>query len=173
MSARAIEIIDAFGKDSGVFAFMNTAWGWPLIESLHFIGLALLLGTVGLFDLRVLQCIRGVAMSALHPLVKWGIVGFCINVATGAMFFVSAPDQYLYNPAFQLKALCMVIAGINLGAFYGTAMATELRNAPDAWRGTLALKLVAAVSLLAWLGVIAFGRLITFYRPPEHWCFWC
>jgi hypothetical protein len=34
-------------------------------------------------------------------------------------------------------------------------------------------RIFTLVSLLAWTGVIACGRLITFYRPPFHWCFWC
>lgn len=41
----------AFSQKSGIYDFMHSAWGWPMIESLHFIGLSLLIGTVGLFDL--------------------------------------------------------------------------------------------------------------------------
>lgn len=32
---------------------------------------------------------------------------------------------------------------------------------------------IALVSLCCWTGVIVGGRLITFYRPPYFWCFWC
>jgi hypothetical protein len=37
----------------------------------------------------------------------------------------------------------------------------------------LRARIFGAVSLLCWLGVIACGRVITAYRPPWHWCFWC
>lgn len=167
MSADAV--IDAFGRDTGIFALMNTAYGWPIAESLHFIGLSLLLGTIGIVDLRLLGYARAVPLLALHKLTRFGVIGFVINVITGFAFFVSAPDQYLYNPAVQLKMLCILIAGANVAVFYAFV-----------WPGvrasgavTARAKVCAAVSLSAWLGVISFGRLITFYRPPERWCFWC
>ena len=62
----------------------------------------------------------------------------------------------------------MALAGVNMLLFYRFA-----------WRGLASgqgLRLAqigAAVSLLCWTGVIVGGRLITFYRPPFFWCFWC
>lgn len=170
------ESIARFGVDSGIHAFMNTQWGWPAVESLHFIGLSLLLGTVGLFDLRLLGLARSIPVRALHALVPWGVAGFLLNVCTGLLFFVSDPGQYLYNPAFQLKMLAMLVAGINLGLFY-LFLARRVRgdSPPAASQPDIppAARMVALVSLGCWLAVISFGRLITFYRPPEHWCFWC
>jgi len=37
----------------------------------------------------------------------------------------------------------------------------------------LPARIFGGVSLFLWLGVITFGRLLTFYKPPEHWCPWC
>jgi uncharacterized membrane protein len=111
---------------------------------------------------------RQIPMVALHRLVPFGVAGFALNVLTGVMFVTSVPDQYLYNPAFQSKLLFMSLAGVNMLLFYRFA-----------WRGLVAgqglrlAQLGAAVSLLCWLGVIVGGRLITFYRPPFFWCFWC
>ena len=164
--------IAAFGIRTGIHAFMNTAWAWPAMESLHFIGLSLLIATVGLFDLRMLGMAKSIPLSALHKLVPWGVLGYLINVITGAMFFVSDTSQYLYNPAFQLKVLCMLIAGVNVAVFYST-MARRVKALPESAATPWTVKVVAFVSLAAWMGVITFGRLITFYRPPEHWCFWC
>jgi hypothetical protein len=161
-----------FAHATGIHAFMNTAWGWPAMESLHFVGLSLLIGTVGLFDLRMLGLFKSLPIAALHRLVPWGVAGYVINVTTGALFFVSDTAQYLYNPAFQLKALCMLIAGINMVVFYTTTAAT-VKALPAQAQTPMHAKVIAAISLLAWSGVITFGRLITFYRPPEHWCFWC
>jgi hypothetical protein len=163
--------IDAFGHASGVFDLMNSAWAWPIAESLHFIGLSLLLGTIGVVDLRLLGVAKGIPLLALHKVTRLGIAGFVLNVITGFAFFVSAPDQYLYNPAFQLKVLCMLLAAANVAAFYAVAWPRIRHARMD--EVPLIAKLSAAVSLSAWVGVIVFGRLITFYRPPEHWCFWC
>ena len=162
----------AFGQRSGIYAFMHSAWGWPTVESLHFIGLSLLIGTVGLFDLRMLGLARGVPMGALHKLVPWGVGGYVLKVMTGFMFVTSAPDQYLYNPAFQTKLALMGIAGLNVVFFYRFVFAPVKAAGPGA-HAPRAARIAAAVSLGCWVGVIVCGRLITYYRPPYHWCFWC
>jgi hypothetical protein len=167
----AVQTLETFAQRSGVFELMNTAWAWPIAESLHFMGLSLLIGSVGVVDLRMLGLARSIPFASLHRITRWGVAGFALNALTGAAFFVSDPGQYLYNPAFQLKAACIAIAAINVIAFYA-AVFPRMRAA-DCIEAPLPAKMVAAVSLASWLSVISFGRLITFYRPPEHWCFWC
>lgn len=161
-----------FSKATGIYDFMNSAWGWPTVESLHFIGLSLLLGTVGIFDLRVLGVAPAIPLRALHRLIPFGVAGYFINVCTGIMFVTSVPDQYIYNPAFQSKLLCMAGAGINMLLFYRIAY-TDLMVAEPSGLALKKARLFALISLICWLGVITGGRLITFYRPPYHWCFWC
>lgn len=161
----------AFGQRSGIYDFMHSAWGWPTVESLHFTGLCLLIGTVGVFDLRMLGVARGIPMHALHKLVPWGVGGYLLNVTTGVMFVVSAPDQYLFNPAFQVKLSLMAIAGLNVLFFYRFVFG-PVRDA-GANAVPASARTAAAVSLTCWVGVIVCGRLITYYRPPYHWCFWC
>jgi hypothetical protein len=167
-----VENLSAIGHHSGIFAFMNTQWGWPFIESLHFAGLTLLLGTVGLFDLRLMGAGKGISIKALHALVPIGVGGFVLNLLTGFMFVVSDPGQYVHNPAFQIKVLAMLIAGLNLLVFY-TVMAGQIRALPDNMPAPMPARVIALISLSCWCTVIAAGRLITFYRPPEFWCFWC
>ncbi len=156
----------------GIQAFMNSEWGWPIVESVHFLGLCLLIGTVGVFDLRMLGVGRGIPLVALHRLVPAGVVGFVINLLTGLMFFVSAPDQYTYNPAFQIKLLFILVAGVNMLLFYRTSLSAIRTTASDA-RPPSRVVLAAAISLGCWSMVIVWGRLITYFRPPYHWCFWC
>ena len=61
--------------------FLRTAkWGWPIFESLHFLGMSMLLGTVGVFDLRLLGFARRIPIAALHRLIPIGIAGFVINL---------------------------------------------------------------------------------------------
>ena len=167
-----MEALLDFSHSSGIYAFMHSAWGWPIVESLHFIGLSLLIGTVGLFDLRMIGLAKGIPMSALHKLVPWGVAGYGVNVLTGFMFVTSAPDQYLFNPAFQTKLALMGVAGVNVLFFYRFLFGA-VRAAGAGANASSATKVVAAISLSCWIGVIVCGRLITYYRPPYHWCFWC
>jgi hypothetical protein len=162
-----------WGIDAGIFGLMNTAWGWPIAEIVHFFGLTLLIGSVGLFDLAMLGLVRAWPLSALHRLVPFGVIGFLLSAASGTLFVVAAPDQYLYNPAFQIKLGLIGMAGINLVLFTLAARGTLRRLGPDE-APPPRLRIFAAVSLVAWFGVIAAGRVITAFRPPSwFWCGWC
>jgi hypothetical protein len=145
---------------------MFSRWGWPISEMLHFIGLLLLIGTVGMFDLRLLGVARRIPIGALHRLVPWGIAGYALNVITGTMFLATAPDQYLYNPAFHFKILFMAAAGLNVLAFY-SGFFRRLRVLEGGEDVPAAAKFIAGASLCLWTGVIICGRLLTFYRPIE------
>jgi hypothetical protein len=152
--------------------YMGGKWEWPAAESLHFIGLSMLVGTVGLFDLRLLGVGRSIALPSLHRLVPWGILGYCINVFTGICFFTAAPYLFMFNPSFQLKVLFMAIAGVNVLLFY-TTMFRRIKLLGPGENAPLPARIIGGVSLFLWLGVITFGRLLTFYKPPFHWCPWC
>ncbi len=167
-----IEILLSFSQATGIYSFMNSPWGWPVAESIHFFGLCLLVGTVGLFDLRMMGFAKEISLAELHCLVPAGVAGYSLNVVTGIMFLSTAPDQYIYNPAVQSKFFFMLIAGINMMFFYATT-AKQVKSG-DAIVGVFfRAKAIAAISLACWCAVIICGRLITYYRPPYHWCLWC
>jgi hypothetical protein len=157
-------LVSTFASVPPVRTFMHTAWGWPAAESLHFIGLSLLVGTISLFDLRLLGMARRIPIRALHRLVPWGLAGYGLTATTGILFLLTEPDQYIYNPAFHLKVLFMAVAGLNATAFYLTSYQRTIAPgaSPEAPR---AAKIIAAASLFLWISVIIAGRLITFYRP--------
>lgn len=167
-----VKIVD-WAIDTGLYDIAYSAWGWPVAEIVHFTGLCLLFGSVGYFDLRLLGLFRGISLAAMHRLVPFGVLGFILCVASGTVFVSTAPDQYLYNPAFQVKMALLALAGVNMVAFYLFA-AQRLRGVGpgDAvpWQG----QVFALVSLASWTGVIAAGRVITAFRPPAwFWCAWC
>jgi hypothetical protein len=146
------------------FIKQDSYWIWPTLETLHFLGLSLLLGAVGLFDLRVLGLARAIAPAALHKLVPFGIAGYVLNLVTGTLFFIGNPDQYAYNPAFHLKLAFMALAGANLILFYTTAY-SAVREVPAGGEAPLRAKVMTGISLFSWISVLVFGRLLTWFRP--------
>ena len=149
-------------KATSVSHFMLTSeWAWPLCETLHFIGLALLIGTVGMLDLRLLGRMRHLSYAAVHSLIPWGIAGFVINLITGVLFFVGAPDQYLANVAWWYKLAFLAIAGINVLYFETTQAkrALAIRSGDDTPR---AFKVIGAVSIVSWFMVLYWGRMLPF-----------
>ena len=115
--------------DAGLYDLMYSAWGWPIAEIVHFTGLCLLIGAVGMFDLRMVGLVRGISLPALHKLVPFGVLGFVLSAGSGFLFVVTSPDQYLYNPAWQVKMALLALAGLNMVLFYLTTsrrLAAEL-----------------------------------------------
>ena len=163
MADLQIWLVKAFASMTSVGALMRSAWMWPAAESVHFIGLSLLVGTIILFDLRLLGVAPRIPIGALHRLVPWGLVGYGLTLSSGVMFLMTEPDQYFYNPAFQFKVLFMAAAGVNAAAFYLSS--SRQATAPGVHEAPPLAKAIATMSLCLWLAVIVAGRLITFYRP--------
>ena len=145
--------------------FVNEyTWAWPIAESFHFIGLCLLVGTIGLFDLRLLGFVKLIPLPALHRLIPVGIFGFGINVMSGSIFLAAAPFQYLYNESFYFKVTFLSIAGLNVAVFYLVFYRKVIKlGAGDS--APIGARIIGGISLAMWIGVMCAGRLLTFYRP--------
>jgi hypothetical protein len=142
------------------------SWMWPTLETLHYIGLSTLIGTVGLFDLRVLGMGPAIPPATLHRLIPIGVAAYGLNFLTGICFLSAFPEQYFYNPSFWWKGLFMAIAGVNVAAFYLSSAFRDVQLLPAGGQAPLHARIMAATSLTAWIGVLICGRLLTFFRPP-------
>jgi hypothetical protein len=148
----------ALARRVGMFV-TETPWMWPTCETLHFIGLTLLLGVVLLVDLRVLGVVKGVSYASLHRLLPWAAIGFGVNVITGMLFFVGMPVQYTGNPAFYWKLALVMLAGLNAVYFTVLEEPWELGPGDDA---PLTAKIAAASAMILWVGVMYFGSMLPF-----------
>jgi uncharacterized membrane protein len=134
-------------------------WVWATCQTLHFIGLSLLMGIVFLVDLRVLGFMKNISFAALHRLLPWGMLGFGLNLLTGMCYFLGAPEQYTKNVTFYWKITLVMIAATN--AIYFT-----VSNEPWVLRGTdiapLRLKAIALSAVALWVGVMFCGLMLPF-----------
>jgi hypothetical protein len=156
----------AYWATTWVKPFMISKWGWPFCETVHFLGLSLLMGTIGMFDLRLLGMGKRVPLGALHKLIPWGVAGYIITAMTGVMFLATEPDQYIFNAAFHFKILFMLLAGVNVATFY-LALFRRVKRVGSGEDAELPARMIGAMSLILWTGVIVFGRMLTFYRPVD------
>lgn len=146
----------------------SNAWAWPLSEVTHFVGLALLIGGIGLFDLRLLGMVKGLPVATVRRLLPWGVAGFILCVVSGLTFVLglnaNVPnkiyDLLMTDTWLQLKLLFIALAGINLLAFYRTGMAEAVDDLGPGDDAPPLAKFIAGSSLFLWLGVIYWGRLI-------------
>ena len=144
-------------------AMLTQPWLWAICETLHFIGLALLIGTAGVFDLRLLGFIKRVSLSAVMDLRGWAALGLLINLVTGLLFVTGAPEQYLHNAAWWWKVAFIAVAALNIAVFELRPGTRALVAAVGPDQDTpLRLKLAGGVSLVSWFAVLYFGRMLPF-----------
>jgi len=149
--------------------FLDTySWAWPLCEVLHFAGLILLFGAVGTYDLRLLGFGKGIPLSLLKRALPWGVVGFALCAGTGFVFVGGIKSNVgvhnytvlMTNPWLQLKLLFIALAGVNVLAIYATGMGRVVDALGPQDDVPPLGRVMGAASLMLWLGVIYFGRLI-------------
>src|SRR5579863_7789030 len=119
--------INAFLKTieaSGLATRIRDAlWLFPLIESTHVFGLALVFGTIAIIDLRLL----GVASTQrsfkrmASDILKWTWAAFALTVLTGVLMFITNAPVYYHNFYFRTKMLLLAITGVNMLVFELTA----------------------------------------------------
>lgn len=141
---------------------VDVRWTWPICETLHFLGMSLLIGSIGVLDARMLGMFKAFPAAALEKLVPWGLLGFAINAVTGFIFFAGTPMQYIHNRVFWYKLLFIALAGINAGLFYLTGLSKIVNRLQPGEDAPVVAKLVAGSSLILWFGVLYWGRMLPF-----------
>jgi hypothetical protein len=160
-----LDALQLWLEGSALSHFVNwSSWVWPVSESLHFLGFTLLLGTVGLFDLRLLGVAKELPPGTFDLLVRWGNAGFAVCLLTGVLFFVGIPGGYIDNPAFRLKLLLLALGGVNVLVFSRT-VARRVEGLRPGETAPPAARWMAGISLVLWVAVLCAGRMIAFYKP--------
>jgi hypothetical protein len=142
------------------FVTQSSRWVWPILETLHFLGLILIVAAVGGLNLRLLGFWKEMPVAPLHRLLPWGIVGFVINIITGILFFVGMPFFYAFNLTIYLKMVAILIAGATLLLFYCTSAFRAWAQLGPGENPPAFAKFIAAASLFLWFAIIVFGRYI-------------
>ncbi len=136
---------------------IGATWWFPFIESLHVVGVALVLGAILAADLRLLGVnARGYATLAfVRELTPWAWGGFVLAAVTGAGMFITRPSTYAANPAFQVKLLLLALAGLNVLVLHRGVM-----RRIDAWgeNNPYGARAAGALSICLWIGVALAGR---------------
>ncbi len=150
-------------EHSGLAAQMrHSLWLYPIVEILHISGFVLLVGAVAMFDLRLLGFARSTSVRALErSLLPWAWAALLLIVPSGVAMFSAHATEFAQNPAFRVKLVLLVSAGINALVFHNGAfrsVAAWDQHAPT----PAAAKASALLSLAIWFGVITCGRLIAY-----------
>ncbi|WP_119420203.1 DUF6644 family protein [Desertibaculum subflavum] len=155
-AASAVAWALALERSAFAAAIRASIWIYPAANVLHVLGIALLFGSVAVFDLRLLGVNWAgrpaeAALLAL-PLARTGLA---IALPTGFLLFSTEASAYVVNPIFQAKFAAIVIAFLNLALFH----AGSYRRIAG-WGGEVpaSARLAAGISVLAWLAAVVCGR---------------
>jgi hypothetical protein len=135
-------------------ALQSNAWAYPVLEIVHIVGIALLLGNLVLLELRVFG--RGAALP-VADLARLSLTvaacGFALVAASGLLMFATQPQELIANRAFTLKMGLILLAAGNAVAFHVRGSLQRLDTTARA---------LMLVSTGLWLAVVACGRWIAY-----------
>ena len=96
------------------------SWLFPFFETIHVFSLVAVLGAIAIVDWRLIGfASRGHSVTLLsRQALPWTWAGFALAVISGCFMFVGQATEYATNPAFRLKLLLIVLAGLNMLAFH-------------------------------------------------------
>ena len=159
--------LGAIEASSPGVAMRQWLWLYPSVEIVHITGIALLFGSIAVFDLRLLGLSRGIPVRTLAKhVLPWTAASFLLIVPSGLMMFTAHASDFIQSGVFVLKMGLILAAGLNVALFHAITFRTadvwdaeEMRKLPP----PPSARLAGAASLLIWIGVIACGRLLAYF----------
>jgi len=142
--------------------------GYPMMLSIHSIGMAAVVGLLLMFDLRVLGLARGVPVSFFRKVMPFAWAGFFLNLVSGVLLFNSTAHRLVDNWPFLSKMVCILAAGAVTWLLWRAIGSVEEAGggaSADAQTAIVAspvVKALALASIILWLAAITFGRLIAY-----------
>jgi hypothetical protein len=140
---------------------VDSLWAYPIVLAMHAVGMAIVVGTVIMVDLRLLGYASNASLESLRSMFGVTWLGVALNFLSGVALFASNPEQFVYHPVFWIKIGLMLT-----GVFSFVYLLKELNrvgtNTGADFESTGKIKTLAVMSLFIWSGVIVAGRLIAY-----------
>ena len=140
-------------------------WLVPLWKTLHYVSISLLVGIVGLVDLRIFGVAKGLPLRPLQKLMPIAALAFVMSIVTGVMLLSINPSNSLgppINMAFAGKILFLILIGLNDILYFSSGLKRQVDGVVSGESASASAKITAGVSVLLWIGVIYWSRMLTF-----------
>ena len=160
MNAAIARFAEAVGASSFGQWASGSALAYPVANVVHLFGLVLLVGAIGIVDLRLMGAFRAIPVAPLYrSLIPVAIAGLIVMVPSGATMFASDATTFAGSVVFRWKISLVAVAIANAVAFH-----ILWRHRIDHWDAAplIAGRVMAAVSILLWLTIGALGRMIAY-----------
>ncbi len=142
----------------------ESLWGYPLLETIHSIGMAMMIGSLGLINLRVLGYKPELPMFETRQLLPLAWLGFTMNAISGTLLFTSDAVYFWDKYTFRIKMILIILGGINAALLGQRVFREAAAGGPAPATVQAGTKWIAGLSLVFWFGAVIAGRLIA-YTP--------
>ena len=156
--------LSAPGLNGGALGHLmrSATWLYPVVEIVHIVGFVLLVGSVLMFDFRLLGLNRQLPLTLMaRHLLRWSMASLLLVVPAGLLMFSTQPQDFIGNRVFLLKMTLIMTAGINAAIFH-TGVWQGVRDWDSGKAAPVPARAHAVLSMVLWLGVIACGRLLAY-----------
>jgi hypothetical protein len=144
-------------------ALGNSVWAYPLVNTGHILGVALLVGSIVPLDLRLLWAWRSQPLAPLwHVLTHTAAVGLALAILFGSLLFATRATEYAASPYFLAKMVLVVAAGANAIALHN-AFPRAARECKTIGALPWRVRAAAGFSMTAWLCALTLGRLVGYF----------
>ncbi len=139
----------------------ESLWAYPLLLSLHIVGLAVVVGIFSMRDMRLLGLFPAIQPAAFLSLNKLAWTGFGLNAVSGFLLFTSQATTFIASTPFLVKIGCIAIAMV-LAAIIQYRLRKELLGKIEKHTVIKSTRTIAAASISLWMAAIFAGRLIAY-----------
>ena len=138
----------------------DSGWMLPALRIVHTLGFVILVGSVLMFDLRILGLSKQISVRSLaRHVLPWSWAALALIVPTGFLMFMARANELLGDGTFKLKMGLLMLAGINVIVFH-TVPYRSVEHWDVGTRSPLAAQALVAVSIVIWIAIITCGRLL-------------
>lgn len=133
--------------------------GYPMMITLHSIGLAIMVGISVALSLRMLGLFPKLPIDSLQGFFRWAWTGFIVNTISGLALWTTQAVSYMQNVQFLIK-----IIGVFIGAALVAVLQRQMAGAGATWGEAVPghIKLIAVLTILVWTVAMVTGRLIAY-----------
>lgn len=141
-------------EQNALAVWLRTSLAYPILETLHIIGLATMFGSLLIVDLCLLRVIGGIEVVAVaRRVLPWTLLGFLLVAGSGLGMFFSRAAELIATPVFLIKMLLVMTAGLNAAWLHS-------RGPLDV--SSMQTRIQAVLSISIWLSVMVCGRWIAY-----------
>ncbi|MBO6521809.1 MAG: hypothetical protein JJ900_15575 [Rhodospirillales bacterium] len=163
-----MDILTTIASSEPAMLLRGSFWIYPLVNAAHILGIALLIGAIVPFDLRLMGLIRkGRIRTLAQVLVPTAAAGLAIAAASGALLFIVKPVEYARADLFVYKLAVIGIGLINIGWVRSNPRWAELVQKDESILNpsepNRKLRIAGGVSIAAWVLVLILGRLTGYF----------